>query len=127
MANSSSRLAFDDCFKLFDRANAARKGIMVRRNSRGDAINLRTRLHTARDIDRRDNAAVYDQDHPLYWRSIYDDIICKIVQNETGTWLVLEKLSGRVFEIYEIEDEEDALLIEHEDVQLLENKTEESP
>lgn len=103
MVTSTSRLAYSDCFDHFERALADEKGTRIKVGSFGDAMYLRTRLHAARSIEREENKRVYDPDHMLYGRSIYDVLVCRISifdennqltskDNPTGTaWLYIEK------------------------------------
>jgi len=99
MAVSTSRIAFSDCFDLLERAINDDKGIRVKFASYDDAFNFRLRIHKARQIDRQDNKGTYEIGHPLYGRSVYDQISCKIRTFNGGAWLKMEKITAREFEI----------------------------
>ncbi len=105
MSLSNSRLAYDDCFKLLDAALDEPRGIRVEVASSNDATYLRMRIHHARTIDRRENAATYiEKDHPLHGRSPYDILVVRIEDDHEGSWLYLDKQKveiGRVESIPE--------------------------
>lgn len=106
MPTSPSRLAYVDCFNIYDQALEANKGIRIRFPEFGDAMNFRLRLHAARAIDRKDNKEIYADDHKYHGRSIYD-VIKATVKNIKGKFYVyLEKLDGNNLEVEPIEDEE---------------------
>ena len=98
MTAAVSRLAFNDCFDIFDQAIADPTGIRVAFSSEGAAIHFRMRLHRARTIDRQDNAKLHPSDHPMHGRSPYDQIIIKIRKVEEGWFVYLEALldAGRL-------------------------------
>lgn len=99
MVVSSSRLAFTDCFELMERAIADQKGIQIKFASYGDAVHFRLRLHSARRVDRRDNKDIFGEDHPMWGRSVYDQLTMRIRQFEGGAWLRIERIDAREFEI----------------------------
>ena len=71
------RKAYADCFEIFDRALASKKGIRVFRESEAAAYYLRNRLNRARSLDAELNRRVYhaQPDHPLYGSSEYYKVI----------------------------------------------------
>lgn len=99
MTTSTSRLAYDDIFDLFERADANGWGVKVTFDkfptlpeNRGEAIQFRVRIHTARQIDRHDNLKNYPEvDHPLHGRSKYDIYRASIKDYGTEAHLYLEK------------------------------------
>ena len=106
MTFSHSRLAFADCFKLFDEAIASEKGIKFPVKSRKQAYHMRNRLNHARRIDRRDNKETYlDPTHPLHGRSVYD-VLTVIMQYDMTWWLLIEKVEEREYQIQPITGEE---------------------
>lgn len=105
MALTDSRLAYDDIFKILDRAIESPLGIRVKFADRGAAFRFRTRLHYARNIDRKDNKANFDPDHPMFGRSIYDSVTVKDPVKEGPIyWLYIHKLDGENLEIEELSD-----------------------
>jgi hypothetical protein len=106
MVTSTSRLAYSDCFDLMDKALADQKGIKVKFAQQEDAWHFRIRLHTARKIDRIDNKEVYDQGHPMYGRSVYDQLTMRIRKASEGVWLRLERIDAREFEIESLTEPE---------------------
>jgi hypothetical protein len=55
-----------------------------------NATRLRLRIHQARAIDRAENAMTYPDDHPLYNRSPYDCLVCRIEEADR-CWVYLDK------------------------------------
>lgn len=100
MTTSTSRLAYDDIFELLDRAVADGVGVRIKFDKRsniyenfGEAIQFRVRIHTARQIDRKDNAALYPREHPLHGRSQYDIYRASIRTESEEVYIYLEKRS----------------------------------
>jgi hypothetical protein len=75
---STSRLAYEDVFECYERALKDEFGIRIRFETEGDAMHFRSRLNTARSIDRRDNREIYPREHPMYGVSPYDRIACRL-------------------------------------------------
>lgn len=57
------------------------------------AVHFRMRLHTARAIDRRDNAAVYPVGDPMHGTSVYDALIIRIKNIDGEIYVYAEHLS----------------------------------
>lgn len=107
MTTSTSRLAYDDIFQLLERAFEDPKGVRVEfsdrdseNENRGEAIQFRIRIHTARQIDRADNRRLHPPEHPLHGRSCYDILRASIRTEEGRVFIYLEKrtLDGRNIE-----------------------------
>jgi len=115
MAISNSRFSYGDCYELMDKALADPKGIRIKFSSWGDALHFRLRLHTARRIDRKDNLEVFPADHAMHGRSPYDPLIMRLKLNQDDTtWLRLEKVDAREFEIESLDGGEEPELFSHE-------------
>lgn len=107
MAMSNSRFSYGDCYDLMDKALADSKGIRIKFSSSGEAIHFRLRLHTARRIDRKDNLEVYPDGHAMHGKSPYDPLVMRIKYTaDDTTWLRLEKVEAREFEIESLGDGE---------------------
>lgn len=92
MATSTSRLSYGDCFEILDKALENKKGIKFQIPDYGAGNHLRVRLHSARKINREDNQVIYQPDHQLYGRSIYDPLVCRM-RKEKGIWFMyIERL-----------------------------------
>lgn len=108
MVTATSRLSFQDCFTLMDGALSVAKGTRIKFADHGSAWAMRLRIHAARRIDRRDNAKIYPQEHPLHNHSIYDELICKLRPGPNGvTWLRIERLAAITFDVESIPDNEE--------------------
>jgi hypothetical protein len=100
MVVSTSRLAYSDCFDLMEKAIADPKGIQIKFAKYEDAHHFRLRLHSSRRIDRNDNKVLYGEDHPMYGRSVYDQLTMRIRKlGDDSAWLRLERIDAREFEI----------------------------
>lgn len=95
MSTSRSRLAFQDCITIYQKAMEDEFGCRVRMKDRSAAINFRMRMHTARQLDRDDNKFVYreNESHQLYGRSVFDQLVCKIRYFEGSWWIYVQKMS----------------------------------
>ena len=117
MALSNSRLAYADCYAIFDRAVEDAIGARAKCESEKDAIYLRMRLHTARKISRKENAETYSEGHPLHGRSAYDKFACR-VREVNSEWYVYVERHQSDFDIEGLSGEtnhEAPLVIEKED------------
>lgn len=93
MSISTSRASYLDCYQYYDQALEEERGIRIRVQNYDYACHLRQRLHMARKIRREDNADIYpDLDHPLHGASPYDIIVVKIKTEDSGVWVILEKI-----------------------------------
>ena len=112
MAINLSRIAYQDCYDLMEKAISSEypTGLRIKFANRNEAIHFRQRLHNARYVDRLDNTKVYPDGHQMYGRSIYDIINVRVRQLTDGWWLRLERVDARQFEIVALEEDEIAAL-----------------
>lgn len=103
MSVSTSRLAYTDCYEVFDRALLSATGIRLPMASMDVATNFRMRMHQARKIDRQDNLKTYPDDHPMHGQSQYDKYTVRLLTYEDGTWLHVEP-RGAGIDLEAIED-----------------------
>jgi hypothetical protein len=105
MATSTSRLSYRDCYDVFDAALSNERGVKIEMLDYGAGNHFRVRLHTARSIDRKDNRAMYQPDHKLYGRSIYDPIVIRLRQEGTQWWMYLERFDAGSLNIQPLGEE----------------------
>lgn len=91
MVTSNSRLSYSDCFDLFDQALADTAGIRIEFATEGEAMQYRVRMHTARQINRKDNRETYTVDHPMHGQSPYDELIVRIRQVDEVWWMYIQR------------------------------------
>lgn len=109
MALSDSRLAYEDVFKVLDRAIEAPNGIRIKFAKRGDALRFRMRINYGRNLDRKTNRENFEIGHPMFGRSLYDGITVQDpVRDGPNYWLYIKQLSGESLEIEELSDEHQA-------------------
>jgi len=108
MAINVSRLAYQDCYDLMEKAISDEypTGLRIKFASHNEAIHFRQRIHNARHVDRMENAQTYPDTHPLHGRSVYDILNCRIRELVDGWWLRLERVDAREFEIEPLEKPE---------------------
>jgi hypothetical protein len=101
MSVSNSKSSYLDCYELFDRALDSEIGIRKKCISRGMANNLRTRLHYARAISRRESLEIYAADHPQHGQSSYDPLVIRVQEDDEGWWIYIEprRVDGEVEEL----------------------------
>lgn len=90
MPVSSSRLSYDDCFTLFDKALADTKGAryQVSGGDYGKNQYFRMRMHQARALDRADNKLLFNLGDPLFGRSVYDTLVIQLREDTEHKWWV---------------------------------------
>lgn len=130
MSQINSLRAYDDCRTLFEAALADPKGARARIGTQEQCINMRTRMHYFRSLDRKANVGTYPPDHALHGTSVYDPLVVRMFPDEDGDWwvyvqprsenLLIEGLSevgdlidanitdGEAHEIHQIEDKSNA-------------------
>lgn len=103
MTASTSRLAYHDCFDILDRAMADDIGTRIKFSAYGDASHFRMRIHRARVIDRDENRRLYDDDHHMWGKSIYD-ILKVTVDKESDDiwWLYVKKFDTSNFVVEDL-------------------------
>jgi len=78
MVTSMSRLAYQAEYDLLDQAIESERGVQRlfhgEEEGRGNAMNFRVRLHTARDVDRRENRKLYPPEDPMHGQTLYAQI-----------------------------------------------------
>lgn len=109
MSISNSRLAYQDCRDLFERAMADPRGARLLIGKQNFARFFVLRMHKCRTIERADNAKVYPIGDPMHGASDWDQIKCSIKEDSDGHWWVYaEKVEldlNRVESLSEIEGE----------------------
>ena len=132
MSQINSLRAYTDCQRLFDSALADPKGARARIGTWEQCVNMRTRMHYFRNLDRKANSQTYPADHPSHGVSIYDPYVVRLLPDEDGEWwvyvqprasddMIIEGLSeggdqlidanitdGEAHEIHQIEDKSNA-------------------
>ena len=105
MAINTSRLAYQDCYDLMEKAISDEypTGLRIKFASYNEANHFRQRIHNSRYVDRQDNADTYGNGHLMHGRSVYDVLNCRIREASDGWWLRLERVDARKFEIEPLE------------------------
>lgn len=108
MAINTSRLAYQDCYDLMEKAISDEypTGLRIKFADFNEANHFRQRIHNARYVDRGENVKTYRADHVMHGRSVYDVLNCRIRQLADGWWLRLERVDARKFEIEPLEAKE---------------------
>lgn len=110
MTISNSRQSYGDCYAAMDQALESEFGVRMRVPTLDAATFLRMRMHQARKINRKDNAATYERGHPMYGASAYDKLIVRIRTEEDGIYLYLEPVGLETGEIEVLDGKAEAKL-----------------
>ena len=88
MSLPTSLRSYIDCQKVFEAAVADPKGARVCLGTYDACINMRSRMHYFRKLDRNANADTYPEGHPMHGVSAYDDFVIQIRPDTAGEfWL----------------------------------------
>lgn len=88
MTAPTTRLSYGDAYEALDLAKDDAKGIRLKQKDYAAACTFRSRIHYARQVDRRDNLEIYEPSDPLYGRSVYDTLVVRIKEDTEGAWWV---------------------------------------
>lgn len=123
MSLPNSLRAYDDCVALYERAMADPKGARARLGTYEACMNMRTRMHYYRNLDREANGQTYAVGDPMHRSSAYDPLVCQIVKDEDGMfWLYVTKRT--VPDIVEgLSEIEDLIEVEGSEVHLIEDRS----
>ena len=100
MTVSTSRMAYEDCFHLLDRAMDSPAGIRHSCPTSGAAHHLRGRLNYARVLSRNEHSALA-LDDPRLGTSPYDALVVRLHQDTSRWWVYIEprRLPGETEEL----------------------------
>lgn len=111
MTAPTTRLSYGDAYEALDLAKDDAKGIRLKQKDYASAATFRSRIHYARQVDRKDNLDIYDPGDPLFGRSVYDTLVVRIKQDtENRWWIYIEHatIANMVVEsLSEIEEDEE--------------------
>jgi len=102
MSLNNSRLAYEDCYDILDKALEIDGGVRVEFDNEEDATFHRMRLNQARQLDRTFNRDRYpNPEHPKHRRSDYDGLMFRVRKREEKWWIYVERkaIMGAVEEI----------------------------
>lgn len=99
MAYATSISSYPDIRQLLDRALESPKGVRLTFESKKEALTFKGRVHSFRFMDRKENAKIYPEDHPMHQRSVYDPLTCKSVSETVVDVLKLEAVEFNVEEL----------------------------
>jgi hypothetical protein len=126
MSLPTSLRAYIDCQKVYDAATEDPKGARVCLGTYEACINMRSRMHYFRKLDRRANAETYtDPQHPMHNVSRYDDFVIQIQQDTAGEfWLYVQNRDAKILAIEGLSQVDDAPLdVDGAEVHLIEDQT----
>lgn len=88
MSQINSLRAYTDCQKLFEAALADPKGARCQIGTQEQCINMRTRMHYFRKLDRDANGSTYPEGHSMHGTSIYDPYVCRMIMDQDDIWWI---------------------------------------
>ena len=130
MSQINSLRAYDDCQKVFEAALTDPKGARTRVGTYEAAMNMRTRMHYFRNLDRKASRDVYPPDSPLHGTSVYDPYVVRnpIMDEDGGWWLYVKPRASDDLVIEGLSDTPPLLTVnptdtEAHEVHLIEDKS----
>lgn len=124
MSLPNSLRAYEDCKTLFDAAVADPKGARGKLGTYESCINMRTRMHYFRTLDRKANESIYASDHPMFGTSVYDDLVVQILRDEDDEfWLYITPRSAKIITIEGLSEVGDLVEAEFSEVKMIEGAT----
>lgn len=124
MSLPTSLRAYEDCRDLYDAASADHKGARACLGTYEACINMRTRMHYFRKLDREANADTYPQGNPMHGVSTFDDFAIQIIKDEDDQfWLYIERRSAKILHVEPLSEVGDLIEADSTEVHLLEDRT----
>ena len=120
MSLTDQRAAYEDCYRLYERAVNSRRGAGVRVPfpTENEAKFFALRMNKARSIQRRDSRRIYSLDAPLYDTSEFDhlQVIVRPDSADPPEWWVFVKPHAVAFDVIEdlAEDDDPDDLLAHD-------------
>ncbi len=114
MSLPTSLSAYRDCEALFMKATEGQRGARAKLASYDACVQLRTRLHYFRTLDRKANAETYPHGHPSHGQSVYDEYVVQIFLDEdaatTGEcWIYIQRRSAGILALETLDDNTDLI------------------
>jgi hypothetical protein len=123
MSLPTSLGSYLDCRHLFDSALLDPKGARACLGTREACLNMRTRMHYFRSLDRKASESIYPRESPKFGTSVYDDFRIVLQADTAGEfWLYIEPYSARILEIQGLSTLE-PIDVDGEEVRLIEDQT----
>lgn len=124
MSMPTSLRAYKDCEELYSRAAADPKGARACLGTYEAAIQMRTRMHYFRKLDREANLTVYPQGHPMHGESAYDEFVVQIIRDEDGEfWLYITPRSARILAIEGLSELDEVIDTDGDEVHQIEDRS----
>lgn len=120
MSLPNSLGSYLDCRALYDAALTDPKGARACLGTYDACINMRTRMHYFRNLDRKANEAIYPKGDPKHATSIYDDLWIQILSDTANEfWLYIQPRSGTILAIEGLSSIEEPIDVDGEEVKLI--------
>jgi|SRR6516162_3183958 hypothetical protein len=91
MPLNDSRMAYEDCYDVMDKALVTEDGVRVGYPTEEETKYLQMRMNYARTLDRKFNKGRYGHDHPMYGKSEYDVLTFRVRKLGDACWLYVER------------------------------------
>lgn len=125
MSLPTSIKAYADCATLYEAASADPKGARACFDTHDAAINMRSRMHYYRSLDRKANGEMYELGHPMHNTSAYDDFYIQdpIIDEDGLYWLYIKRRSASILKIEGLSEVGDFIETNATEVHLIEDHT----
>lgn len=122
MSLPNSLRAYADCLALYDAAIADPKGARACLGTQEACINMRTRMHYYRKLDRDANADLYKPGEPMHGVSVYDDYVLQILRDEDNQfWLYIQPRSAKILHVEGLSEVAEPIDAESTEVRYIED------
>jgi hypothetical protein len=122
MAMPNSLRAYEDCRRLYESAQADPKGARACLGTYEACVNMRTRMHYFRKLDRKANADTYPTDHPMHGVSVFDEYVVTIIMDEDAKyWLYVQPRDAKILMIEGLSEVGDLIDAESTEIHQIED------
>lgn len=96
--------AYEDCFRIFDRAIT--RGARVAFATRGEAEYFAMRMQQARSLQRDESKQIYPSDDRRWGKSEYDKLVVRrAVEDDKGEWWIyIQRHDANILAVEDLEE-----------------------
>lgn len=124
MSLPTSLKAYEDCRQLYEAASQDPKGARACLGPYEACVNMRTRMHYYRKLEREANAQVYPKGDPNWGTSVYDEYVIQIIPDEDGNhWLYVQPRSAKILAIEGLSEVPELINIDGYEIKSIEDKS----
>jgi hypothetical protein len=126
MSLPTSLRAYTDCQDLYEKATLDKLGVRVCLGTYEACINMRSRMHYFRKLDRDANAETYPSGHPMHGVSPFDDFVIQIKSDTNDEfWLYIQNRNAKILAVEGLSTIDDSPVLDGtgEEIHLIEDQS----